>query len=87
MSLCLGSQVWPGRAVLAPIPGPEQPHSCQRTTRGLDQSLPALTQLGGLLSGLACTFSPRDKLKFTAHRHCTGGILDTDQEVPRSGSA
>ena len=24
-------------------------------------------------------FSPRDKLKFTGHRHCTGGIVDTDQ--------
>jgi hypothetical protein len=60
MSLCLGSQVWPGRAVLVPIPGPEQPHSSSEDTRGVDQSLRALTRLGGLLWCSACAIlAPR----------------------------
>jgi hypothetical protein len=54
MSLCLGSQAWPGRAVLVPIPGPEQPHSSPEDTRGVDQSLHALAQLGGLIWCPAC---------------------------------
>jgi hypothetical protein len=48
MNLRLGSQVWRGRAILVPIPGPEQPHFF----RGHTQHRPkftALTQLGGLL--------------------------------------
>jgi CheY-like chemotaxis protein len=32
-------------------------------------------------------FSPRDKPKFTGHRHCTGGILDTDHIIPRGATA
>ena len=38
MSLCLASQVWPGLAVLVPIPGPEQP-TFFLGTRVVDQSL------------------------------------------------
>ena len=49
MSLCLASQVWPGRVVLVPIPGPEQPHSSPTGARGADERLRALTSLGGLL--------------------------------------
>ena len=75
MNLCLGSQVWPGRAVLVPISGPEQPHSSPEDTRGVNQSLRALRQLGGLVRRPAAQFSPRDKPKFTGHWHCLGGIL------------
>jgi len=32
-------------------------------------------------------FSPQDKPKFTGHRHCTGGIVDTDQTNPRGATA
>ena len=31
----------------------------------------------------ACAISARHKPKFTGHRHCTGGIVDTDQPNPR----
>jgi CheY-like chemotaxis protein len=55
MSLCRGSQAWPARAVLVPIPGPEQPHSSPEDTRGLDQSLHALAQLGGLIWCPTCS--------------------------------
>ena len=47
MSLCLGSQVWSVRAVLVPITGPEQSHSSPEGTRGVNQSLRVLIQLGG----------------------------------------
>ena len=48
MSLCLGSQVWPCRAVLVPISRTEQPHSSPEDTRGVNQSLRTLRQLGAL---------------------------------------
>ena len=42
MSLCLGAQVCVAvAAVLVPITGPEQPHSSQEGTRGVNQSLHA----------------------------------------------
>ncbi len=79
MSLCLGSQAWLGLCNLVPIPGPEQPHSSPEDTRGTDQSLHALAQLGGLIWVPSLRNSrPRDKPKFTEHTHCTGGILGTD---------
>src|SRR4051794_40400649 len=81
MSLRLGSQVWPDRGVLVPIPGPEQPISSQEDTRGVDQSLRAPTQRDGLLWSLACAFSPRDKPKFTGGRRCPGGILAQIQVI------
>ena len=87
MSLCLGSQPRPGRAILVPIPGPEQPHSSPEDTRGVDQSLHALAQLGGFLAAQPAQFSPRDKPKFMEHRHCTGGIVRTDHGIPRGATA
>jgi hypothetical protein len=54
MSLCLGSQAWPERAVLVPILLPEQPHSSPEGARGINQSLHALARLGGLLWHPAC---------------------------------
>ena len=35
----------------------------------------------------ACAISSRHKPKFTGHRHCTGGIIDTDQTNPRGATA
>ena len=35
----------------------------------------------------ACAISSRHKPKFTGHRHCTGGIVDTDQTNPRGATA
>ena len=61
------------------------PTLLQRTRTGVEQSLRALTQLGGLLWRPAC--APRDKPKFTGHRHCTGGILGTDHIIPRERTA
>ena len=40
-----------------------------------------------LVSCPACAISSRHKPKFTEHRHCTGGIVDTDQTNPRGATA
>ena len=58
MSLCLGSQVWPGRAVLVPISVPEQPHSPPEDTYGVDQSLRALIGLDGIFGAQFRHFAP-----------------------------
>jgi hypothetical protein len=53
MSLRLGSQVWPGRAVLVPTPGPEKPDFFREHTRHRPK-FTALTQPGGVLFDPAC---------------------------------
>jgi hypothetical protein len=58
MNLCLGAQVWPFRAVLGPISRPEQPHSSPEHTRGINQSLRTLRQLGGFVWRPGARFSP-----------------------------
>src|SRR5262249_19766361 len=75
MSLCIGSQVWPGHAVLVPIRESEQSLSSPEHTRGIDESLLAQTQRCGLSGARPAQVSPRHKPKFTEHRHCGGDIL------------
>ena len=82
MSLCIGSQVWPGHAVLVPIREPEQSLSSPEHTRGIDESLLAQTQRCGLSGAGLAQVSPRYKPKFTEHRHCGGDILAHVNVVP-----
>jgi len=86
MSLCIGSQVWPGHAVLVPIREPEQSLSSPEHTRGIDESLLAQTQLCGLSGAHPAQVSPRYKPKFTEHRHCGGDILAHVHVVPRGAT-
>ena len=82
MSLCLGSQIWPGPAFLIPNPESEKSHSSPEDTRSVDKGLSAsdIARRPPLTSSLQ--FSPRDKPKFTVLRHRSGGIFDRDRIVP-----
>jgi hypothetical protein len=75
MSLCLGSQVWPGRAVLVPIPVPEQPHSPPADTHGVDQKFTRIDSARRHFWRAVQAFRAGDKPKFTGHRHCTGTLF------------
>src|SRR5215467_4206424 len=78
---------WPGRAVLVPIRGPEQPILLRRTLRDVDQSLRALTRLHAVPRRSLRQSSLPDKPKFMGHRRCSGGTVDTNQMIPRGATA
>jgi len=87
MSLCLGSQGWPGPAFLIPNPESEKSHSSPEGTHSVDKGLSAgdIARRPPLASSLQ--FSPRDKPKFTVLRHRIGGILTEIELVPYGPAA